>query len=164
MINTLLRQKKKQQKNNNKNCSKDIQIIKEEQEPEDDYDNPFKLYETEIEDIKNDKDTKIKKGLQSPNLNEKKLNHPQNLKELGYKLERKNDINGELLSSLNLSPKKSINKRETFFINSPRNTLGFSSKNSKLLNLEDDFDINNDDSKNSKNGNFISSIGLNKLL
>ena len=151
VINTLLRQKKKQQKNNNKNCSKDIQIIKEEQEPEDDYDNPFKLYETEIEDIKNDKETKIKKGLQSPNLNEKKLNHPQNLKELGYKLERKNDINGELLSSLNLSPKKSINKRETFFINSPRNTLGFSSKNSKLLNLEDDFDINNDDSKNSKN-------------
>jgi len=103
VVNSSMRAK--EEKNKEKEKEKEIHVIKEEEEPpDDDYDDPFAIYNNinKINDLR--KSEKVKK------------------------------------TNFNDSPV--LQKKKTYFIDNPRNTISIGIKTPKLLNLEDDFDNN----------------------
>ena len=114
-----------------------IHIIKEEEEPEDDYTNPFELYEKDLKDKKKEEE-KIKQISNSPILKSRTNNYSKKSGKLNF---LRNSANIKQSDNINVSPKK------VHFANSPRNTIGIGVKANKLLNFED---IDNNDENKSK--------------
>jgi len=136
----------------NKEKEKQIHIIKEEEEPDDDYKNPYDLYENDVDEkkVEDDKEKNVEK------YKEKKLNSFPILKSKTT-IYKNNQIKNILKKAAkaedenkNISPKKKV-----YFTQSPRNTIGIGVKTHKLLNLEDDFD--NIEDNNSKKYMHLSS-------
>ena len=139
VVNSLMRVKKEKEK--------EIHIIKEEEEPDDDYNNPFGLYENDLDGkkVEDDKEKyKAKKLNDSPILKSKTTFYQnkkiQNILKKGEKKEEE---------SKKISPDfpKFNRKKKVYFTQSPRNTIGIGAKTHKLLNLEDDIDSIEDNVK-----------------
>ena len=138
IVNSLLR--KKNENENNKD--KEIHIIKEEDEPEDDYGNPFELYENDSKDKKGEED-KIKKISESPLLKARN-NIYNNNKNISKSTFLRNSEKRSNEGDLNNSPDITNKKRKILFPENMRNTIGI--KSFKSLNF-DDLDNSEDNKK-----------------
>ena len=131
----------------------DIQIIKEEEEPEEDYNNPFDLYEKDLNnnnniDIKKEEKSH-KKASESPVL-KARTNFYQNINNNINNSNKNNLRNSDKLKGkINISP-EIHKKKKSYFSQISRNTISIGVNGSSLLNFEDDIEKDNNNENNKK--------------
>ena len=134
-----------------------FQVIKEEEEPEEDYIIPMELYEKEIniennktntinEDKKKEEENLYKKGSESPILKARR-NLEQNNNSNNNNNQKNDFRNSEKFKGkkINISPE--IKQKKSYFYPGTRNTIGIGSNNFNLFSLEDILE-NNESIKN----------------
>ena len=131
-----------------------IQVIKEEEEPEEDRIIPMDLYEKDLnsdnnknntinEDKKKEEENLYKKASQSPILKARR-NIEQNNNNNNQKIDFRNSE--KLKGKINISPE--IKKKKSYFNPDARNTIGIGANNFHIFSLEDNLDNNNENVKN----------------
>ena len=131
-----------------------IQVIKEEEEPEEDCIIPMDLYEKDLnidnnktntinEDKKKEEENLYKKASESPILKARR-NLEQNNNNNNQKIDFRNSE--KLKGKINISPE--IKKKKSYFNPDARNTIGIGANNFHILSLEDNLDNNNENVKN----------------
>ena len=144
VVNSEKKKKNEKQEKNNGN----IQIIKEEEEPDEDYNNPFDLYENDlnnnINNNKQEEENIYKKVAESPVLKSRPKFY-QNINNSN----QKNDLRSseKIKGKINISP-EILKKKKSYFNQLSRNTISIGANGPNLLNIEEDLD-NNDEYKKS---------------
>ena len=144
VVNSEKKKKNEKQEKNNGN----IQIIKEEEEPDEDYNNPFDLYENDLNNnINNNKqeEENIYKKVAESQVLKSRPKFYQNINNSN----QKNDLRSseKIKGKINISP-EILKKKKSYFNQLSRNTISIGANGPNLLNIEEDLD-NNDEYKKS---------------
>ena len=145
----------KKEKIKDKEIDKEIHIIKEEEEPDEDF-NPFNLYQCEINDLdkykdkdkqNNDNNYKIESPILKPKPKINVCGTPKNILRKSERLPKNKDIEDKINTSPDF-PRKTSKKLES--LQGVRNTIGIgqSMRSPKFISSEDDSDLNDDLLKN----------------